>query len=120
MAIRSRNISSMRRRQLGRYVRANLLITLGAMILFGPFLMPAIAADKTNQIGESSPPARHVEERPFGGPPPKYRGQTPSQAIQYGKRCRIQRQTCQLVRQLELGDTCTCPGDLGAKGTVVK
>jgi hypothetical protein len=99
-------------------MRATLPIALMALAATAALVM---AADKAQQSGEPpAPPGHHVEERPFGGPPPKYRGQRPPAETRYGKRCRTELKTCPLEKDLLLGDTCSCPPDRTDQGKVVE
>ncbi len=58
---------------------------------------------------------RQMEERPFGGPPPKFRSTKPT-----GKKCKTSKKTCELKKEEVVGSKCTCPGSDTAQGTIVE
>jgi hypothetical protein len=71
-------------------------------------------------MGQPSPPEgagktrRQLEERPFGGPPPKYR------STKRSKKCKTAKKTCELKKEDLVGNKCNCPGPETAQGTIVE
>jgi hypothetical protein len=67
------------------------------------------ALDALAQKGPPDDPARHAEERPFGGPPPKHR------AFGKGSTCKTSGSTCTLEKNESVGAKCSCTGKNGKK-----
>jgi hypothetical protein len=87
-------------------MRIVLAIAAGAMLV--PALAaPAVAADKL--------PGRQIEERPFGGPPPRARG-----LKRNGKKCKTEQRTCALDKEDVVGNKCACPENTSLQGKVVE
>lgn len=72
---------------------------------------PAQAQDKQGGAKEAE---RHVEERPFAGPPPKHRAPR-----RKSDQCKAGDITCTLAAKAEVGAPCTCPDAATVSGQVV-
>ena len=82
-------------------------LATAAIVVAGPFVAPVMAADRL--------PGFKIEERPFGGPPPKTRG-----LKRYGKKCRTQQRTCGLEKEEAIDSDCACPGRGSPRGKVIE
>jgi hypothetical protein len=87
-------------------MRPILLLVAAAAMLAGLSLAPIEAAGQTR---------RQMEERPFGGPPPKFRSTKPT-----SKKCKTAKKTCELKKEDVVGNKCACPGTDTAQGTIVE
>jgi hypothetical protein len=86
-------------------------------------MAPVLTVNKgmAQPFGGPVAPGRHMEERPFGGPPPKNRS-----PFRFGKKCAFSEdpastkvQTCDLEKEDRLGKKCTCPG-VATQGKVIE
>lgn|GEM_PF-7062990 len=91
------------------------IVAMAVIALAGPLVVGAMAADPNpDKGGPPSSPNRNVEERPFGGPPPKQRN-----PYRYSTKCQTANKTCTLEKRRVVGAKCTCPDD-AAEGKVVE
>ena len=72
-----------------------------AAIVAGVSAIACAADDKDRQAGEVAP-RRAIEERPFGGPPPR--------SLKLSKTCKTAKTTCELKNPTPVGATCSCAG----------
>jgi hypothetical protein len=77
-------------------------------------LAPIEAIGQSSSSEGAGKTRRQLEERPFGGPPPKYR------SPKHSKKCKSAKKTCELKKEDLVGNKCICPGPETAQGTIVE
>ena len=95
-------------------MRPILLLVAAAAMLAGLSLAPIEAVGQSSSSEGAGKTRRQLEERPFGGPPPKYR------STKHSKKCKTAKKTCELKKEDLVGNKCTCPGPDTAQGTIVE
>ena len=97
--------------------------TLSIVAAIVSLMAPVLTVDKgmAQPFGGPAAPGRHMEERPFGGPPPKHRS-----PFRYGKKCAFSEdaastkvKTCDLEKEDRVNKKCTCPG-VATQGKVIE
>ena len=96
-------------------MRRTLQLVSAAAMLAGLSLAPIEATGQSPSSEGPGKTRRQLEERPFGGPPPKYRSTKPT-----SKKCKTAKKTCELKKEDVVGSKCTCPGSETAQGTIVE
>jgi hypothetical protein len=96
-------------------MRPILRLVSAAALLAGLSAMPLWAADKSAAPEGAGVTRRQMEERPFGGPPPKMRS-----TKRTSKKCKTSKKTCELKKEDTVGSKCSCPGTDTAQGTIVE
>jgi hypothetical protein len=95
-------------------MRRTLQLVSAAAVLAGLSLAPIEAIGQSPSSEGPGKTRRQLEERPFGGPPPKYR------STKRSKKCKTAKKTCELTKEDVVGNKCSCPGTDTAQGTIVE